>query len=88
MRKEAADRDAGIAVEQWQNCIPDRAADDLELDVDAIWTGLCQDIGKFRCATIDRRVKPEFLANVRAFGLTFSDSDRTRAGEACKLTDK
>jgi hypothetical protein len=40
LRDEAADRQAGKIIEQWEDAIPHRPADILKIDIDAIGASL------------------------------------------------
>ena len=68
MGDKAADRDSGVAIKQRQDGIPDRPADVLEIDVDAVRAGGCQGIRKPLGPVVDRGVEPELIADIGAFG--------------------
>jgi hypothetical protein len=50
---QTADRDPRVLVEQWQHRLPDRSAEILEMNVDAIRTGGCQLDREISRAVID-----------------------------------
>ena len=75
MRHQAANRDAGEVVEQRHDRIEDRAADVLEVHVDAVGTGGTQLVGEVRRTVVQRHVETECIAQVGTLGLAASDAD-------------
>src|SRR5260370_32383441 len=88
MRDKAADGQARERVEQWEHRLEPRAADVLEVDVDALRAGLFQLRRKLRVAAIEAIVKTEFLSDVVAFVLAAGDADRPSALDPRDLSDR
>src|ERR1700724_1726897 len=78
---QTADRYARIFIEQWQHRLPDRAADILEINVDAVWAGGRQLGGKIGGTEIDRRVEAQFVSDEGAFLRTAGNADRPGVAE-------
>src|SRR6202030_2838626 len=85
---QTADRYAPIFIEQWQHRLPDRAANILEINVDAVWAGGRQLGGKIGGTVIDRRVEAQFVSDEGAFLRTAGNADRPGAGELGQLADE
>jgi hypothetical protein len=79
MRDQAADRDARKRVEQREHRLEHRAADVLEIDVDALRAGVLQLRGQIGIAVVEAIVKAELVLHVVAFVLAAGDADRAGA---------
>src|SRR5208282_6117495 len=75
-------------VEQWQHRLPDRPADILEVNVDAVWRRSRQLGWKIGCTVIDRGVEAQFLLRESAFFRAAGNADCPRAGELGELADQ
>src|SRR6202022_1311954 len=85
---QAADRHARKIVKQGQYRLPNRPADVLEIDVDAVRARGSELSWKIDGAVIDRRVEAELVFPVRAFLRPAGDADRSRAGDFRELADQ
>jgi hypothetical protein len=85
MGDKAADRDAGVAIKQRQDGIPDRPADVLEINVDSIWTDSGQRLRKLSGSMIYGSIEPKLIADIGAFRGASGNSDRPGTRDAGKL---
>ena len=88
MRDQAADRHARERVEQREHRLEHRAADILEIDVDAFRAGVLQLRGEIGIAVIDAGIEAELLLDVVAFVLAAGDADRARTLDLRDLADR
>src|SRR5579859_677668 len=79
MRDQAAHRHAREIVQKRKHRFEHRAADILEIDVDALRAGLLQLCWKIGIAMIEAFVEAKLLFDEVAFVLAAGDADRTRA---------
>jgi len=78
LRDQAADRHARESVEQREHRLEHRAADILEIDVDASRTGRLQFRRQIGIAVIEAIVETEFIPDVIAFVLAPRSRPRAR----------
>src|SRR5690606_24198931 len=76
---QAAQRDAGMNVEEWQDGVEDRAADILEIDVDAAGNGFPELLREVRVVAVDAGVEAECLDHEAAFLRAAGNADDAAA---------
>src|ERR1019366_10767086 len=92
---QPAHRNAGERIEQWEHGLEYRAADILEIDVDALRTGCSKTGGEIGCPVVDAGIEAEFLVHIPAFvwsarnangagPLDPSDLAHRSSGRACR----
>ena len=79
MGDQAAHRHARKRVEQREHRLEHRAADILEIDVDALRAGVLQLGGQIRIAVVETGIEAELLHDVVALVLAAGDADRACA---------
>ena len=87
LRDQAAQRDARVRVEQRHDRIPHRAADVLEVHVDALRARVLEQLRHARVAMIDAGVEAELLHGVVALLLAAGDADRAQPFDLRDLPD-
>ena len=88
MGDQAAHRNPRERVEQRKHRLEHRAADVLEIDVDAFRAGFLQLRGKLRIAVVKAIVEAEFVLDVVAFVLAAGDAHGARALDPGDLPDR
>ena len=88
LRDQAGDRDARKLVEQRQHRLPDRPADVLEVDIDAVRAGRRQLGGEIGVPVIDGGVEAKLVLHIRAFLGAARDADCPCAGDLRELADQ
>src|SRR5260370_2295651 len=88
MRDQAAHRNPRERVEQRKHCFEHRAADILEIDVDALRAGFLELGRQIGIAMIQALIEPELASDVIAFVLAARDADGTRALDPGDLPDR
>ena len=88
LRDQAAHRYARERVEQRKHRLEHRAADILEIDVDAFRAGFLESRGQIGIAMIDAVVEAKFALDVVAFFLAAGDADGARALDLGDLPDR
>ncbi len=87
LRNQAAHRHARADVEQRQHGVEDRAADVLEIDVDAVRAGVGQLSREVRRAPVEAHVEAERAGDVAAFFGVARDADHAAAFQLRDLAD-
>src|SRR5262249_23222349 len=75
---QAADGYARKWIEQGEDCIPHRAANVFEIDIDTTRAGDSQLFGEVRRPVIDDLIEAQFVADVRAFARAAGDPNSPR----------
>src|SRR5262249_3777357 len=68
-------RNAGERIEQWEQGLEYRAADILEIDVDAFRARCGKTGGQIGCPVVDAGIEAEFLGHVAAFVWSTRNAD-------------
>ncbi|MDR7297625.1 hypothetical protein J2X16_002974 [Pelomonas aquatica] len=79
MGDEAADRHAGMQVQQRQHRVEHVAADVLEVDIDALRACRCKLSGDIGRTAVDAGVEAEIADGMAALATAASDADDARA---------
>ena len=87
VRDKPAHRHARADVEQRQHRVEHRAADVLEIDVDAVRAGGGEALGQLRIAAVEADVEAELFDRVAALVGAAGDADHARALELGDLPD-
>ena len=87
MRDQAADRHACEDIELRKDRLENRAADILEIDVDALRAGVLELCGEIGITVIDAGIEAQLLDRVVAFFLPARDADRAQSFDLRDLSD-
>src|SRR5690606_13480498 len=83
---QAAHRDACVGVEQGHDRIEDLATDVLEIDIDAVRTGVGQVVGQTVEAVVEADVEAQLIYRVGTLVRSAGDADHPTALELGHLT--
>ena len=85
---QPAHRHARKGVEQRQHGLPHGATDVFKINIDPVWAGSRELLGKVRCTMIDSGIEAKFFEDSAAFLGAAGDADRFRARELGELPNQ